>query len=326
MTEDAINVVPLEEADLAGLESLFDEQCEEWLTLLKWDFTGPSRMIREVARQHDLAGFVAMSGGAMIGFSYYVIESSRCSIGDIYVTKSWRECGADGLMLAALLNRIERAPRVQRIESQCVMVGNSAAAELFEARGFTRYDRNYMMLDLGELNLDEAQSRATHRLSGGLADVSIRQWDEDDFAQAARVIHRSYKEQPDSRINSQYATEEGCAELLTILTDHIWCGEFLPQASRVAIRRNTRNLIGVLIASKLAAGAGHIGQISIHPSYQGMGLGRRMISSALAEFQRRGFNTASLAVTTANASALHLYESCGFRTVHTFPVFYRERR
>jgi len=33
-----------------------------------------------------------------------------------------------------------------------------------------------------------------------------------------------------------------------------------------------------------------------------------------------------LAVTTANTNAFHLYESCGFRTIHTFPVFYREKR
>jgi ribosomal protein S18 acetylase RimI-like enzyme len=32
----------------------------------------------------------------------------------------------------------------------------------------------------------------------------------------------------------------------------------------------------------------------------------------------------SLAVTSANTSALYLYESCGFRTIHTFPVFFRE--
>jgi ribosomal protein S18 acetylase RimI-like enzyme len=82
----------------------------------------------------------------------------------------------------------------------------------------------------------------------------------------------------------------------------------------------------VLIASAISAGVGHIGQISVLPTYQGLGLGRRMIYGALSEFYRRGFKSVSLAVTSANAAALHLYESCGFRAIHTFPVFFREKK
>jgi ribosomal protein S18 acetylase RimI-like enzyme len=51
-----------------------------------------------------------------------------------------------------------------------------------------------------------------------------------------------------------------------------------------------------------------------------------MIELALSNFRRLGYKSISLAVTTANTNAFHLYESCGFRTIHTFPVFYREKR
>ncbi len=83
-------------------------------------------------------------------------------------------------------------------------------------------------------------------------------------------------------------------------------------------------MVGVLIASRVAPRAGHIGQISVHPAYQDQGLGRRMLNNALEEFDRYGFGSVSLAVTVTNEPALHLYESCGFRTIHTFPVFCRE--
>ncbi|HXU07891.1 MAG TPA: GNAT family N-acetyltransferase, partial [Blastocatellia bacterium] len=76
---------------------------------------------------------------------------------------------------------------------------------------------------------------------------------------------------------------------------------------------------------RVSKGVGHIGQISVHPAHQGGGIGRRLIAGALAEFRRMGFRSITLAVTSANTSALHLYESCGFRTIHTFPVFHRER-
>jgi ribosomal protein S18 acetylase RimI-like enzyme len=324
-TNNDVRLIPLEEAGLAELESLFDEQCAEWLTLLRWDYAGPSRMIREVARQRELSGFAAIGDRRTIGFAYYVVEASRCSIGDVYVSKLWRGQGADALMAEAIIQKLDQMRRPRRIESQCVTVGNIAASDVFYARRFNRFDRDYMVCDLAQARRNGYYAKAGRQSNDHLLDVSIRNWWEKDFAQAARVIHRSYVGRHDSRINSQYASEEGCAELLSILTDHIWCGDFLPQVARVAVRRSTGSVVGVLVASRLATGAGHISQISIHPALQGKGLGRRMLSSALAEFDSRGLDSVSLAVTTANASALHLYRSCGFRTIHSFPVFYRER-
>lgn len=294
-----------------------DEQCDEWLDLLRWDYVGPSRLILDVIKQRELTGFVAVQGGATVGITYYVVEDNRCSIGDIYVSKPWRGQGADRHLAQAILDKLDRLPRLRRVESQCVGVGNNSATELFLARGFERLDRDYMMAPL---------SPGVAGRSRNLPGATIRGWSEDDFASAARIIHRSYRGEYDSRINSQYQTEEGCAELLTILTEHVWCGEFLPEVSRVAVDSATGNRVGVLIASEIADGAGHIGQISILPSYQGRGIGRKMIDLVMSDLREEGYETVSLAVTAANKSALHLYESCGFRTIHEFPVFYRERK
>ncbi len=312
-----ITIIPIADADLVGLERLFDEECAEWLDLLKWDYKGASMLIRDVARQHQLAGFVAMSGHEVIGFAYYVIEGSRCSIGDIYVSKRWRGIGLDREMTIAILDKLDRVRRLRRIESQYVGVGNDEADALFQERGFERLERSYMLVALGA---DEDRSR-----SAELPGVSIRPWRQSDFEQAARVIHRSYRGKHDSRINSQYRTVQGCAELMTILTDHFWCGDFLPDVSLVAVR-SSGALAGVLIASRVSRGVGHLGQISVHPAHQGKRIGRRMIETALSDFRELGYKAITLAVTTANTNALHLYESCGFRTIHTFPVFYREKR
>ena len=303
------------ETDLAALERLFDEECAEWLDLLKWDYKGASMLIRDVARQRQLSGLVAMSGNATVGFAYYLIEGPRCSIGDIYVSRPWRGMGIDGEMAAAVLDKLDQVGRVRRIESQCVGVGNHDADVFFQARGFERLERSYM---LAEIAAEEAAFEP-------VSDITIRPWKEADFSQAVRVIHRSYHGTYDSRINSQYRTEQGCAELLTILTDHIWCGDFLPLVSRVAVRPSG-SIVGVLIASRVARGVGHLGQISVHPAHQARGVGRRMIASAVSDLRNRGFKLASLAVTTANANAFHLYQTCGFETIHTFPVFYREKK
>src|SRR6185503_4480153 len=312
-----VKIIPIADADLSGLERLFGEECAEWLALLKWDYKGASMLIRDVARQQQLAGFVAMSGSAVIGFAYYVIEGSRCSIGDIYVSKPWRGIGLDRQMAGAILDDLERLRRLRRIESQFLGVGNEDADALFRQRKFERLERSYMLLELS--------AREASKKKAELPDISIRPWRQDDFDQAARVIHRSYRGKHDSRINSQYQTVQGCSELMTILTDHFWCGDFVPEASMAAVRPSNA-LAGVLIASRVSSGIGHIGQISVHPAHQSTGIGRRMIEMSLSEFRRRGYAAVSLAVTTANTGAFHLYESIGFRTIHTFPVFYREKR
>src|SRR2546423_12132917 len=103
LTNTDARIIPMNGADLIGLEALFDEQCREWLALLRWDYTGPSRMIRQVVRQRDLTGFVAMSGSRAIGFAYYGIENDRCTIREIYVTKDWRRAGVGGPIVAGIL-------------------------------------------------------------------------------------------------------------------------------------------------------------------------------------------------------------------------------
>lgn len=326
LTNPELRIIPLAEAEFPALGALFDEQCAEWLELFRWDYSKPSRLILDVVRQRELTGFAAMQGSATVGFTFYVIEDNRCSIGDIYISKSWRGLGADKQLAQAIMDKLDRTARIRRIESQFVGVGNTAATELFLARGFERLDRHYMMARLAEARESDSLAASSYGESQNLSNISIRSWKEDDFSSAARIIYRSYRGEHDSRINSQYQTEEGCAELLTILTEHVWCGDFLPSVSRVAIDRATGNRVGVLIASRIAEGAGHIGQISILPAYQGKGLGRRMINMAVSELEQGRYETISLAVTDANLSAYHLYQSCGFRTIHEFPVFYRERR
>lgn len=312
-----IHIIPLAEADLAGLEQLFDEQCGEWLELLGWDYSGPSRLIRDVVREKELSGFVAVAGAATIGFAFYVVEAERCSIGDIYIAKPWRSSGADRQLAVALLQKIDSMPRLRRLESQSVNIENHEIYSTFEAYGFRRFDRNYMMIQAADW-----QAKIVAPEANPAPHIFLRPWEDEDFGQAARVIRDSYIGTLDSDINNQYCSEEGCADLLAVLTEHLWCGHFLRHLSRVAIDRTTRRMIGVLIASRISPGVGHISQISVRPLHQGQGIGRHLIQVALADFFDLGFRLVSLAVTRENANALHLYETCGFRTVHAFPVFY----
>jgi ribosomal protein S18 acetylase RimI-like enzyme len=335
-----LRLMPLSEADPAELEPLFDEQCKLWLERLDWDYSGPSRMLREVVREREVSGLVAMAGEHPVGFAFYVVEGGRCSIGDIYASGSRQQAGADRRMATAIIQTADRNARLSRIEYQSVSFGNDGADQVFRERGFNRFERHFMMIDLSKPGADRSQqqtglARAPEAVASGASahpgnlatesDIRVRPWNEHDFAAAARIIHRSYGDEHDSKINSQYGTEQGCAELLSVLTDSIWCGEFMPRASRVAVSQRSGKQVGILVSSRIAAGAGHIGQISILPAYQNTGLGRRLVNSAMSGFADLKLSRVSLAVTSTNTRALHLYESLGFRVIHTFPVYYWER-
>jgi len=323
-----ISIMPLAEVDQTLTERIFDEQCEEWISRLRWDYSEPSRLLRSVLRKGELTGLIAITkpaigDAAADGFSFYVVEGTRASIGDIYVSAPHRGSGADKELLLAILSKLETLPRLRRIESQSVSFDNQGADQVFLSRGFERFERRFMIAPLSRGVVPEP---APALLATRADTIRIRPWREDDYSGAVRTIFRSYRGEDDSRINSQYGSEEGCAELLSILTDTVWCGRFLPEASRVAASNVSGNQVAVLIASRMSPDTAHLGQISVLPAYQGRGIGRRLIQSAIAELSTRGFTGATLAVTATNSRAVSLYESCGFSTVHSFPVYYWRRK
>jgi ribosomal protein S18 acetylase RimI-like enzyme len=341
-----LRIIPLRELGQTAADRIFEEQCEEWLSRLRWDYAEPSRLLRGVLRKGELNGLVAVmnapttdaavtdtastgfKGAEAIpaGFSFYVVEGTRASIGDIYISDRYRGSGIDKELILAVLTKLAALPRLRRIESQSVSFHNQGADEVFAARGFERFERRFMMALLSSADVPDAFTGRAGQLATGPGTIRIRPWREDDYGAAVRTIFRSYRGEDDSRINSQYGSEEGCAELLSILTDTVWCGQFLPEASRVAACSVTGNQVGVLISSRLSSDTGHLGQISVLPAYQGRGVGRRLIQSAKLELCKRGFDCVSLAVTATNSRAVSLYESCGFSTIHSFPVYYWRRK
>ncbi|HEY6333390.1 MAG TPA: N-acetyltransferase [Blastocatellia bacterium] len=323
--DTGVRVIPLADADPFDLDALFEEQRLEWMERLRWDYSAPSKILREVIRRRELLGYAAVVGSTTIGFSFYVLEDTRCSIGDIYVSRDWRESGADGKMVLDLLEAIRPLSRIRRIECQGPAFDNSGADRVFRSFGFSAFERHFM---IASLSVADAQGHTESMVppSNVSLEVELRPWDEKDFSAAARVIYRSYKGSIDRDVNILYATEEGCADLLSILTDSIWCGKFLQDVSSVAVSGRPGNLVGLLIATSIAADVGHIGQISVAPGYQGRGVARGMMTAALSRLAAEGYSAASLVVTAENTRALDLYKGTGFRTIHSFPVYCRQQR
>lgn len=57
--------------------------------------------------------------------------------------------------------------------------------------------------------------------------------------------------------------------------------------------------------------------IAVSPDARGKGVGKALMSAALAEFRRRGISRVKVAVWAENEPANRLYQRCGFRLVRT---------
>lgn len=59
--------------------------------------------------------------------------------------------------------------------------------------------------------------------------------------------------------------------------------------------------------------------IGLYQKYCGMGIGRKMMETALSKAKEMGYEQAELEVATSNKNAIKLYESLGFKKYGTFP-------
>ena len=294
------------------LTYLLEAQRNEWASRLEWDLREILSLIEDSVQESALEGNVLVAEGEAIGYGFFVPEGRRVLIGEIYVLPEQRGADSTSALVNALLDRISTQYPRRRVESQSVHFDPEGLNDSFAEHGFESASRQFMRVDV-----DETQAAAHPR-------VIVREWREADFDRACSVIYESYRGGVDAVANSGYRTREGCADLLDALANSVWCGEFDPELTRVALDRETDRLCGVAIASTISTLTGHLGQISVLPECQSAGIGRALVQNAIHKAHDLGLEALTLAVTSANASAVHLYESCGFKTVLEFPVFYKD--
>jgi ribosomal protein S18 acetylase RimI-like enzyme len=157
------------------------------------------------------------------------------------------------------------------------------------------------------------------------SDFVIKPWQRRHDREAARLLCETYRDHVDAVINDQYRSETGATSLVENILYYQGCGEYLPNASKVAIHRSTQHLAGLLIVTAVRPGSGHIPQIAVAKQFQSRCVGTALMEAGFAELERGGFREVSLTVTHLNQGALRLYERLGFQTFRTFGAFVWDR-
>jgi ribosomal protein S18 acetylase RimI-like enzyme len=211
-----------------------------------------------------------------------------------------------------VIETLQQSPGIHRVEAQLLAHEANAVSRPFLETGFERHPRLFMVLNLGK---GEAAKFPTH------PDVEIRPWSEADYQPSAAVITASYRGHVDAQINDQYHTLSGSLRFLNNIVRFPGCGVFDGESSFVALDRRAKNLIGIILCSRVRNDVGHVTQVCVLPEYRGRGIGESLLAASQNNLKKRNFSVLSLTVTEANARAVALYRRLNFDSKRVFDAF-----
>lgn len=310
-----MEILDLRHFTSADLRPLLDDEVRVWGELLCWDYSGSAEMILRYMDAKFLPGYAAVSRGKVFGYSFFVYESSKGVIGDLFVSdsdngRSRRE--VERRLLTHVIETLQQSPGIHRIEAQLLAHEAGTAAQPFLAQGFSRHARLFMTQALSRPSI------ASPLLS---PDIEIRRWTEQDYQASASIITAAYRNHVDSEINDQYRTLSGSLRFLNNIVRFPGCGTFDPESSFVAVNRRNDWLVGVILCSRVRYDTGHVTQVCVLPECRGLGLGKALLAATARSLHQRKFSALSLTVTEANSPAVELYARLGFETKRVFDAF-----
>jgi len=310
-----LEILDLRHFSSVDLRPLLDDETQVWSRLLSWDYGGSAEMILRYVDAKILPGYAAIDRGRIFGYSFFVYEGSKGVIGDLFVANGGRLPNAREVELRLLTHVIEtlqQSPGIHRVEAQLLAHDAGSVARPFLEQGFQRHPRLFMVLPLSKPPAHGAKMQP---------EVEIRQWTENEYQAAAAVITAAYRGHIDADINDQYHTLSGSLRFLNNIVRFPGCGLFDAEASFVAFDRTAKNLIGLILCSRVRSDVGHVTQLCVLPEYRSHGIGESLLAATTANLRKRGFILLSLTVTEANSRAVELYRRLDFSSKRVFDAF-----
>jgi ribosomal protein S18 acetylase RimI-like enzyme len=297
-------VLVLRQVRAEELERVLEEESQAWRRVLLWDLEPSADLVRRFVRMQALSGFALAVGGQVVGYTYYVCEERKGLIGDLYILRDHASIRNENLLLESVLSSLRMMPGLRRVESQLMMLDQMPDRPFPFPAHLAVHPREFMMADLAGID---------RLLSGpGAARAVIEGWTDRRQEEAAGLIAEAYDGHIDANINDQYRTAPGARKFLLNIVQYPGCGSFFQPASFVALEPRSRRLVGISLASMVAAETGHITQICVHSEARGRQIGYEMLRASMQALAHHGCSKVSLTVTSANQGAIKLYEDVGF--------------
>lgn len=310
-----MEILDLRHFSSIDLRPLLEEETRVWASLLSWDYSGSAEMILRYVDAKILPGYAAIERGRIFGYSFFVYEGSKGVVGDLFVANGGRlpdSRQVEMKLLTHVIETLQQSPGIHRVEAQLLAHEAGSVARPFLDQGFQRHPRLFMVLNLRD---SVSSAIAMH------PEVEIRRWIEADYQPAAAVITAAYRGHVDAQINDQYHTLAGSLRFLNNIVRFPGCGVFDPDASFSAVDRKGKNLIGLILCSRVRGDVGHVTQVCVLPEYRSHRIGESLMAATSNNLTKRGFSMLSLTVTEANSSAVNLYRRLNFESKRVFDAF-----
>ncbi|MGD0095004.1 MAG: N-acetyltransferase [Terracidiphilus sp.] len=300
---------------------VLEAEGELWKQRLHWDYRISARVLMQYLDSHTLPGYAAIEAGQVTGYVFCVYEDTKAVIGDVFALEGPHENGGaaaaettaneiEETLLRHLLELLVNSPHVDRVESQLLVHPSGSHVRAFLDAGFQIHRRLFMVRPL-----EGFFSAPRVSLPG---ELELRPWRDEDLNPAARLIAAAYAGHPDSVVNDQYRSTHGSLRFLNNIVRYSGCGVFSPQVSHVVIQRTSREIVALVLGSRVSPESGHITQLCVHPDYRRRGFARMLLNLAASCFLRLGVSEISLTVTEANEEAIDLYRAEGYDCAHSF--------
>jgi ribosomal protein S18 acetylase RimI-like enzyme len=320
--DSSIEILDLRHFGAPKLRPVLECEAELWKNRLHWDYRPSAQLLMQYLDNHMLPGYAAVDSDRVAGYVFCVYEESKAVVGDVYAIETGSEApgfvrGLEEKLLRHLLELLVNSPHIDRIESQLLLHPSGTHTATFQEFGCRLFRRLFLVQPINAIS-----KSPDLKLPAGL---ELRVWHDHDLAPASRLIAEAYKDHPDGLINDQYRSPQGSMRFLNNIVRYSGCGTFSPHVSHVIIERSSRELVALILGSRVSAESGHITQICVHPRFRRMGLARALLSVVSYWFMRQGATEISLTVTEANHDAIELYMADGYKLAHSFDAAVWER-
>ena len=310
-----LEILDLRHFSANSLRPVLEEESRVWSERLRWDYRSSADLLLQYLDSRVLPGYVAVENGRITGYAFCVYEDRKAVIGDVFALAPQNPgitaAQIEAHLLEHLIELLQNSPGIERIESQLLLHEHDQHSQIFWNAGFQVYRRLFMEFDLQGKRIPEPVAAMPARLE-------MRPWHDADFNATGHLIADAYAGHLDSFINDQYRSVAGSLRFLHNIVRFPGCGIFDPQSSRVAARKYSNELAGVLLCSRVREDVGHVTQLCVEKSCRGMGLGRLMMEQCAINLHARGFKALTLTVTEENENAVELYRKLGFEEKHSF--------
>lgn len=304
-------VIDLQMVAPAELEGLWQREIQLWRNRLFWDVSDRVDTLRWVLQRRGVQGVALRIGARTVGYAYFVVSGRLGVLAGLDMTPDGASAGAGAPLVLAVMQALQQHD-ITRIESPFISFDSTWLPAAFETAGFRTYWREFLRIDV------DAWSEPERAPS-----IHLEPWQHTHLPAAAALMHAAYDGEADTETNLLYRTERGCRLVLEHLLYQRNSGVLIEPASACAYHRGKR--VGFILITEIAPQQGHLAQVAVHPTYQRQGVGRLLLTYSLSQLAALAFDTLSLIVSQGNERAFRLYQTMGFQSVLTFPVFVWER-